>query len=67
MDCPGHADYVKNMIHGAVQMDGAILVVSGGDGTMPQTRVDIIIPEDFQIDVSVGDMVQGNKTIIGRF
>jgi elongation factor Tu len=38
VDCPGHADYVKNMITGAAQMDGAILVVSGADGPMPQTK-----------------------------
>ncbi len=38
VDCPGHADYIKNMITGAAQMDGAILVVAAGDGTMPQTR-----------------------------
>ena len=38
VDCPGHADYVKNMITGAAQMDGAILVVSAPDGPMPQTR-----------------------------
>ena len=38
MDCPGHADYVKNMITGAAQMDGAILVCSAADGPMPQTR-----------------------------
>ena len=38
VDCPGHADYVKNMITGAAQMDGAILVVSANDGPMPQTR-----------------------------
>ena len=38
VDCPGHADYVKNMITGAAQMDGAILVVSASDGPMPQTR-----------------------------
>jgi elongation factor Tu len=38
VDCPGHADYVKNMITGAAQMDGAILVVSGADGPMPQTN-----------------------------
>ena len=37
VDCPGHADYVKNMITGAAQMDGAILVVSAADGPMPQT------------------------------
>src|SRR6185437_15875458 len=38
VECPGHADYVKNMITGAAQMDGAILVVSAADGPMPQTR-----------------------------
>jgi len=38
VDCPGHADYIKNMITGAAQMDGAILVVSAPDGPMPQTR-----------------------------
>jgi len=43
VDCPGHADYVKNMITGAAQMDGAILVVSGTDGPMPQTREHILL------------------------
>ena len=43
IDCPGHADYVKNMITGAVQMDGAILVVSAADGPMPQTREHILL------------------------
>lgn len=43
VDCPGHADYVKNMITGAAQMDGAILVVSGADGPMPQTKEHIIL------------------------
>merc|ERR1719336_1548195 len=43
VDCPGHADYVKNMITGAAQMDGAILVVSGYDGPMPQTREHILL------------------------
>jgi elongation factor Tu len=43
VDCPGHADYVKNMITGAAQMDGAILVVSGADGPMPQTREHILL------------------------
>ena len=38
VDCPGHADYIKNMITGAAQMDGAILVVSAADGPMPQTK-----------------------------
>src|SRR3990170_4529739 len=43
VDCPGHADYIKNMITGAAQMDGAILVVSGADGPMPQTREHILL------------------------
>ena len=43
IDCPGHADYIKNMITGAAQMDGAILVVSAADGPMPQTREHILL------------------------
>ena len=43
IDCPGHADYVKNMITGAAQMDGAVLVVSAPDGAMPQTREHILL------------------------
>ncbi|MDH5790494.1 MAG: elongation factor Tu, partial [Nitrospinota bacterium] len=43
VDCPGHADYVKNMITGAAQMDGAILVISASDGPMPQTREHILL------------------------
>jgi len=43
VDCPGHADYIKNMITGAAQMDGAILVVSAADGPMPQTREHILL------------------------
>ena len=43
VDCPGHADYVKNMITGAAQMDGGILVVSAADGPMPQTREHILL------------------------
>jgi len=42
IDCPGHADYIKNMITGAAQMDGAILVVAADDGPMPQTREHIL-------------------------
>ncbi len=49
IDCPGHADYVKNMITGAAQMDGAILVVSAADGPMPQTREHILLAR--QVDV----------------
>src|SRR3984893_14635911 len=44
IDCPGHADYIKNMITGAAQMDGAILVVAANDGPMPQTREHILLP-----------------------
>src|SRR6201991_1484527 len=43
VDCPGHADYIKNMISGAAQMDGAILVVSAADGPMPQTREHVLL------------------------
>src|SRR6201996_1260911 len=43
VDCPGHADYIKNMITGAAQMEGAILVVSAADGPMPQTREHILL------------------------
>src|SRR6186997_502298 len=43
VDCPGHADYIKNMITGAAQMDGAILVVSAADGPMPQTREHVVL------------------------
>ena len=43
VDCPGHADYVKNMITGAAQMDGAVLVVAASDGPMPQTREHILL------------------------
>ena len=49
VDCPGHADYIKNMITGAAQMDGAILVVSAADGPMPQTREHILLAR--QVDV----------------
>src|SRR5213075_1706651 len=49
VDCPGHADYVKNMITGAAQMDGAILVVSAADGTMPQTREHILLARQVEV------------------
>ncbi len=49
VDCPGHADYVKNMITGAAQMDGAILVVSAADGPMPQTREHILLARAVQV------------------
>ncbi|WPX96784.1 elongation factor Tu [Candidatus Bandiella euplotis] len=53
VDCPGHADYVKNMITGAAQMDGAILVVSAVDGPMPQTREHILLAKQVGIKVLV--------------
>src|SRR6056297_1398479 len=49
VDCPGHADYVKNMITGAAQMDGAILVVSAADGVMPQTREHILLAKQVNV------------------
>src|ERR671921_1077708 len=49
VDCPGHADYVKNMITGAAQMDGAILVVSAMDGPMPQTREHILLARQVNV------------------
>ncbi|MCH7227898.1 elongation factor Tu [Haloferula sp. A504] len=59
VDCPGHADYVKNMITGAAQMDGAILVVSAADGPMPQTREHILLARQVGVPALVVFM---NKT-----
>ena len=59
VDCPGHADYVKNMITGAAQMDGAILVVSAADGPMPQTREHILLARQVGVPCIV---VYMNKT-----
>jgi elongation factor Tu len=53
VDCPGHADYVKNMITGAAQMDGAILVVAATDGAMPQTREHILLAHQMQVPAIV--------------
>ncbi len=53
VDCPGHADYVKNMITGAAQMDGAILVVSAADGPMPQTREHIVLARNVGVPAIV--------------
>lgn len=53
VDCPGHADYVKNMITGAAQMDGAILVVAATDGAMPQTREHILLARQMQVPAVV--------------
>ena len=59
IDCPGHADYIKNMITGAAQMDGAILVVSAPDGPMPQTREHVLLARQVQVPYIVVFM---NKT-----
>src|SRR5512136_772075 len=53
VDCPGHADYIKNMITGAAQMDGAILVVSAPDGPMPQTREHILLAKQVEVPAMV--------------
>ncbi|WP_244834350.1 elongation factor Tu [Clostridium sp. BJN0001] len=68
VDCPGHADYVKNMITGAAQMDGAILVVSAADGPMPQTREHILLASRVGVDYIVvflnkADMVDDPELI----
>ena len=49
VDCPGHADYIKNMITGAAQMDGAVLVVSAADGPMPQTREHVLLAKQVNV------------------
>src|ERR1700731_5071530 len=53
IDAPGHADYIKNMITGAAQMDGAILVVSAPDGPMPQTREHILLAQQVEVPAMV--------------
>ncbi|MCR4329888.1 MAG: elongation factor Tu [Candidatus Roizmanbacteria bacterium] len=68
IDCPGHADYIKNMITGAAQMDGAILVVSAPDGPMPQTREHILLAKQVNVPAMVVflnkvDMVQDPELI----
>ena len=68
VDCPGHADYVKNMITGAAQMDGAILVVSAADGPMPQTREHILLASRVGVDYIVvflnkADMVDDEELL----
>jgi elongation factor Tu len=68
VDCPGHADYVKNMITGAAQMDGAILVVSAADGPMPQTREHILLARQVGVPAIVvflnkADMVEDEELI----
>jgi len=68
IDCPGHADYIKNMITGAAQMDGAILVVSAADGPMPQTREHILLARQVRVPYIVVflnkvDMVEDSELI----
>ena len=68
VDCPGHADYVKNMITGAAQMDGAILVVSAADGPMPQTREHILLSHQVNVPhivvfLNKADMVDDEELI----
>ena len=68
VDCPGHADYVKNMITGAAQMDGAILVCSAADGPMPQTREHILLSRQVGVPYIVvflnkADMVDDEELI----
>ncbi|WP_343780263.1 GTP-binding protein, partial [Clostridium sartagoforme] len=68
VDCPGHADYVKNMITGAAQMDGAILVCSAADGPMPQTREHILLASRVGVDYIVvflnkADMVDDEELL----
>ncbi len=68
VDCPGHADYVKNMITGAAQMDGAILVVSAADGPMPQTREHILLASQVGVKhivvyLNKVDMVQDKELV----
>jgi len=68
IDCPGHADYIKNMITGAAQMDGAILVVSAADGPMPQTREHILLARQVNVPAIVVflnkvDMVEDKELI----
>jgi len=67
VDCPGHADYIKNMITGAAQMDGAILVVSAADGPMPQTREHILLARQVGVAIVVflnkADMVDDKELL----
>ena len=68
VDCPGHADYVKNMITGAAQMDGAILVVSAADGPMPQTREHVLLAKQVNVPYIVvflnkADMVDDEELL----
>ena len=61
VDCPGHADYIKNMITGAAQMDGAILVVSAVDGPMPQTREHVLLAKQVNVPYHRRRAEQGGR------
>lgn len=68
IDCPGHADYIKNMITGAAQMDGAILVISAVDGPMPQTREHLLLAKQIGVPniivfLNKIDMVEDNELL----
>src|SRR3989441_12091076 len=68
IDCPGHADYIKNMITGAAQMDGAVLLLSAPDGPMPQTREHILLARqvgvpELVVFVNKGDLVDDPELI----
>ena len=68
VDCPGHADYIKNMITGAAQMDGAILVVSAPDGAMPQTREHILLARQVEVPaivvfINMTDLMDGPELL----
>src|SRR6056297_1904559 len=68
IDCPGHADYIKNMITGAAQMDGAILVVAATDGVMPQTREHVLLARQVNVPaiavfINKTDMVEDEELI----
>ena len=69
VDCPGHADYIKNMITGAAQMDGAILVVAATDGPMPQTREHILLARQVGVPyivVAMNKVRHGGRSGIAR-
>ncbi|TLM97927.1 GTP-binding protein, partial [bacterium] len=59
VDMPGHRDYIKNMITGAAQVDGAILVVAAPDGPMPQTREHVLLARQVEVPAMVGDLDKG--------
>ena len=66
-DCPGHADYIKNMITGTAQMDGSILVVAATDGVMPQTREHLILAKQIGIEyivIFINKVISSQKNIL---